>query len=344
MLTKRKVTISISALFQQSSISMPQARNLERSLEIRRDPLTATTYLNYGKGVEDYMFYENNPAGEVAMMLAESLIDLKGNWLYTALLQTSLQGPEPPWSSDGWSFVPLNLSTITQDLSSSVTARHREKQAASLLRTTNLTVRTSALRGRVDCSVIEDLQPEMWLATEDEMKNSTSLDRVYYPKISFNFDNASSQITPMAATPECCYNRSDPSVSTQSLDMVTTLGYWTENRDSINVTTKYFTVKLIRGRAGFREVGDFAQNPRMVFREPPAVQALNCVPIFETAAAEVTIEPSTGAVQDFDILSDPRPDAVAWSDSFQLRRSNESTYHFHNSTETRRFYHNITMR
>ncbi|KAJ4333904.1 hypothetical protein N0V87_007274 [Didymella glomerata] len=130
--------------------------------------------------------------------------------------------------------------------------------------------------------------------------------------------------------------------SVKSLSMVTTLGYWTENRDSINVTTRDFTAKWVRGKAGFREVGDFAQNPRMVFREPPAIQVLNCVPVFETADAEVTVEPSTGAVQEFDILGDPAPDAVAWSDNFQLRRSNESTYQFHNSTETRRFYHNIT--
>ena len=296
------------------------------------------------------MFYEGNPAGEVAMMLAESLIDLEGNWLYTALLQASLQGPEPAWSRDGWSFVPLNASNLTQDLSANGTAKLREDQAAKLLRTENLTVKTSAIRGRVECSVIEDVQPDMWLATEGGKKNSTSFenstsfDRVYYPQITFKFDNSSSQITPMAAAPECCYNRSDPSISAQSLDMITTLGYWTENRDSDNITTKDFTAKWIRGKAGFREVGDFAQNPRMVFKEPPALQVLHCIPVFETADAEVTVEPSTGAVQEFDILEDPTPDAVAWSDNFLLRRSNESTYQFHNATETRRFYLNITTR
>lgn len=334
----------MSALFQQNSVSMPQTRNLERSLEVRRDPLLATTSLQYSEGIEDYMFYEGNPAGEVAMMLAESLIDLEGNWMYTALLQASLQGPEPPWSSDGWSFAPLNLSKLTRDLSISRTANPRENGATKGLHTANLTVKTSAVRGRVDCSFIEDLKPDMWLATEGGTRNSTSPDRLYYPQITLKFENATSQVTPMAATPECCYNRSDASISTESLNMVTTLGYWTENRDSINVTTRDFTAKWVRGKAGFREVGDFAQNPRMVFREPPAIQVLNCVPVFETADAEVTVEPSTGAVQEFDILGDPAPDAVAWSDNFQLRRSNESTYQFHNSTETRRFYHNITTR
>lgn len=340
----------MSALFQQNSVSMPHIRNLERSLEVRRDPLLATTSLQYGEGIEDHMFYEGNPAGEVAMMLAESLTDLEGNWLYTALLQASLQGPEPAWSRDGWSFVPLNLSELTQNLSASGTANLQEAQAAQLFRTANLTVQTPAVRGRAECSVVDDLQPDMWLATEGGMKNSTffenstSFDRVYYPQIMFNFDNSSSQITPMAATPECCYNQSDPNVSTQSLDMVTTLGYWTENRDSDNITTKDFTAKWIRGKTGFREVGDYAQNPRMVFKEPPAIRVLKCIPVFETADAKVTVEPSTGAVQEFEILGDPTLDAVAWSDNFLLRRSNESTYKFHNTTEIRRFYLNITTR
>ncbi|KAF3037636.1 hypothetical protein E8E12_004832 [Didymella heteroderae] len=336
------LTISMSALFQQNSFSMPQARILERNLEIRRDPLIATTFLEYGEGIEDRMFYKGNPAGEVSMMLAETLIDLESNWLYTALLQASLQGPEPPWSSDGWNFAPLDLSEVTQDLSVIRMANNQGNETAKFLNTANLTARTSAVRGRVECSVIEDLQPDMWLTTEGGTKNSTSSDRVYYPQIAFSFENATSQITPMAATPECCYNQTDPSISTQSLDMVTTLAYWTEKRDSINVTTRDFTAKWIRGTAGFRDVGGFAQNPRMVFREPPAIQALNCVPYFETADAEVTVEPSTGAVQGFSILGNPTPDAVAWSDNFQLRRSNESNYRFHNSTETRRFYHNIT--
>jgi hypothetical protein len=340
----------MSALFQQNSVSMPHIRNLERSLEVRRDPLLATTSLQYGEGIEDHMFYEGNPAGEVAMMLAESLTDLEGNWLYTALLQASLQGPEPAWSRDGWSFVPLNLSELTQNLSASGTANLQEAQAAQLFRTANLTVQTPAVRGRAECSVVDDLQPDMWLATEGGMKNSTffenstSFDRVYYPQIMFNFDNSSSQITPMAATPECCYNQSDPNVSTQSLDMVTTLGYWTENRDSDNITTKDFTAKWIRGKAGFREVGDYAQNPRLVFKEPPAIRVLQCIPVFETADAKVTVEPSTGTVQEFEILGDPTLDAVAWSDNFLLRRSNESAYKFHNTSEIRRFYLNITTR
>lgn len=334
----------MSALFQQNSVSMPHIRSLERSLEVRRDPLVATTSLQYGEGIEDYMFYDGNPAAEVATMMAESLIDLKDNWLYTALLQAALQGPEPPWSSDGWSFAPLDLSGLTRDLSTSRTADLLGNDAAKLIQTANLTVKTSAVRGRVQCSVIDDFLPAMWLATEGGWRNLTASDRLYYPQITLEFENATSQITPMAATPECCYNQSDPSVSTQSLNMITTLGYWTENRDSINVTTKDFTAKWVRGKAGFREVGNLAQNPRMVFKEPPAIQVLNCIPTFETADAEVTVDLSTGTVQKFDILGDPAPDAVAWSDNFQLRRSNESSYQFHNSTELRRFYHNITTR
>lgn len=334
----------MSALFQQNSVSMPQTHTFDPSLEIRRDPLVAETYLTTSSGVEDSNYYQNNVAEQTGIMLAGALGGLEGNWMYTALLQTSLQGPEPAWSRGGWSFVPIDLSNLTWKATEGMEAGPDYPVIEVSPQTANLTVQTAALRGRIECNIIKGFEPGMWLATSNGTKNSTSFDHVYYPQISMEFSNSTTYITPMEATPECCFNNTSSGNTSQSLDMDVTLGYWTENRDSNKATIRNFTTKWIHGKAGFKDVGSVPiYEPRMAFAQPPAIQVLNCVPHFETANAEVTVEPRTGNVQDFAILGDPTEDTVAWSDNIQLRRSNE-TYIFHNSTEERRFYHNITAR
>jgi hypothetical protein len=46
------------------------------------------------------------------------------------------------------------------------------------------------------------------------------------------------------------------------------------------------------------------------------LQAINCRPQIESAAADVTVDYSTGAVEEFTVLEDPKPDLAPWSDPF----------------------------
>ena len=56
----------------------------------------------------------------------------------------------------------------------------------------------------------------------------------------------------------------------------------------------------------------------LYFPEPPTIQALNCMPTFESSPAVVTVEPKTGVVKHYRILDDPLREDVAWSDHYLL--------------------------
>jgi len=320
VLTISTVTVPMSALFVQGKASMPENYGLNRTLEVRRDPLLGVRILGTDKdrnwtAYNDEGYYK----GEIGSMLAQVFAELKTNWLYTALIQASLQGPEPAWSKSGWSFVPLALTNILHDAYRAPEGATRDPIAI------NVTVRTTALRARAECSIIPNIEPQKWLWTRNETSflkqhNLTGYDTIYYPRDSLSFNNnvTATRFTPQGTIPECFYNvtRSEPS---EELYMEFTLGYWTENFG--NVSMGEFTAKWIHGTSGFRNVGYAPENPRMVFAVPPEIRALTCVPHFEIADAEVMVDVSNGFVQDFGIIGDPRSDGVAWSDDFRLRES-----------------------
>jgi hypothetical protein len=56
-----------------------------------------------------------------------------------------------------------------------------------------------------------------------------------------------------------------------------------------------------------------------MFTEVPSLQALNCRPVIELAEADVTVDYTTGVVQDFTILGEPQPNSQPWSDPFVER-------------------------
>jgi hypothetical protein len=77
--------------------------------------------------------------------------NLSSYYMYTAIVQLALNGSEPAWSKDGWSFVPIELSSIS---SSESLAELGASQADSLGSSsqTNVTFNTRAIRGRIECS------------------------------------------------------------------------------------------------------------------------------------------------------------------------------------------------
>jgi hypothetical protein len=55
---------------------------------------------------------------------------------------------------------------------------------------------------------------------------------------------------------------------------------------------------------------------RLIWTDPPRLTALNCLPIIESANANVTVDSGTGVVLEFKILSDPVDCPDAWSDVY----------------------------
>ncbi|KAH0025825.1 hypothetical protein KCU78_g4591, partial [Aureobasidium melanogenum] len=61
-------------------------------------------------------------------------------------------------------------------------------------------------------------------------------------------------------------------------------------------------------------------HPLFIWSEQPKLAAINCTPIFEHATANITVDITTGAVQDYSILGTPQNATEAWSDPY-LRRN-----------------------
>lgn len=88
------------------------------------------------------------------------------SWLNGAVIQTAYNVSQPAWSLDGWSFAPVNLSSISEGLkypSAKLTASRKfgpvnfTDSEAVLGTNISVTLQTQAVRGRIECSSYETL-------------------------------------------------------------------------------------------------------------------------------------------------------------------------------------------
>jgi hypothetical protein len=254
---------------------------------------------------------------KVEQIVQDTLYTLGTDWMYTAIVQAAFKGPEPVWSQDDWSFVPVPL--VSEDPAS---AKHRSSTLGGDRSSANLTVQTPAIRARLHCSTVQSLS----------LSNSSGNDDVYfytnhlYTDMSYllGHGNFTTRFTAQNDRIWCCFESTG---NTRYIPAV--IAYWTENWwvSGRNGTTGNFTVKWVQG------VVLGGDDPGLgLFHEPPAIQALNCMPTFESSRAEVTVEPKTGAIQEYRILNTPLREDIAWSDYFQWHipsgysRSEESGY------------------
>lgn len=93
-------------------------------------------------------------------IIADLYTNLSTNWLYSAALELTMNGSQPPWSRDGWSFVPFQLGQCENN------SLIQDAIKSSGGPTTNTSVTTPAIRGRIDCSPFANLDnTSAWLAT-----------------------------------------------------------------------------------------------------------------------------------------------------------------------------------
>jgi hypothetical protein len=253
-------------------------------------------------------------------LLTGDFFNLKADWMNPAVIQDAYNGPAPTWSKDDWNFVPVFLTL--EDLLSIQDLRSQFQDAAV---PANLTVQTPAIRITLDCSVIEAAKnTSNWFPQREPYDNSTGLD-VYYNFDATMFDDLNdtqiTRVTAQGTSPHCCGNVTDDTVHKKTYDPAV-VAYWTENWLSNGSNAEpggNFTIKWIRGPAGFVENPYSTIDSLLFFSEAPVMQALNCVPGFEASKAEVLVDLKSGVVHDYRILSKPVPDNVAWSDSWTYR-------------------------
>ena len=340
------VTISMSALFQRESGNFLQTTNAGRALELRTVPylyeITTSNSPDWGDQ-------------GAAQVLENLYSNMNTNWMYSATIQLSLNGSQPPWSQDGWSFVPIDVSSITNasTIQNAGNAPDEPGQSASTLNPANISVQTPAIRGRVECSPYDGLNNlSNWITTYDLTNSSvwnvsvnpkdlktgyelgarnqfgntgatTALSMIYLTDSVWNgYESYASLNTSIFANPSqitCCGNSS----SSKDSAGAAAVGYWSSNDpNNFPFSGAYswpvnFTSKWIYGsmRSDYYRVNDSFTN-HLIFTEVPGIQAINCKPIIEIAEANVTVDQTTRQVQSFEILEEPTLSANAWTDVF----------------------------
>jgi hypothetical protein len=318
----------MSALFGSSNGVLISVSKLPQKLELRNIPLIrqVSIYASNSTWKFDYNV-TSEPSVENGPMVIDALYTPGTDWMYTALIQTAFKGPEPAWSQDDWSFVPVP-SILQQNAST----KHSNSTRGGVHSLTSLTVQTPALRARLDCSNVEwQRNSSLWFRAKNETDNAykdiSGLDNYFSLEGIVFAGNFSTRLTAQADDLQCCAN-----LTQNTLHNPAVVAYWTENwlelpyKNGYTIfdTGRNFTVKWIRGPAGFAQTTTLPWD-NMYFPEPPTIQALNCMPTFESSRAEVTVEPETGVVQQYRILDTPVREDVAWSDNFQWRNLSEDT-------------------
>ncbi|KAH6629643.1 hypothetical protein C7974DRAFT_312087 [Boeremia exigua] len=310
------------------------SKDLNQTLELRRDPFVRKVAMGYTKETID----RGPPISRewntwIGPTLEETFTDLSTNWMYTAMIQSTMDGPDPRWSKEGWSFIPLDLGGLVETLT----------LTNSSLIAHNVTVQTPAIRARIECSAIEEVaNSSLWYkrfneSGVDAYYGSSLPDAMYIPRILIEHDSRYTRLIAQATQPSCCGNSTEPGATDE--EKMTVLAYWTENWLN-GTTTGDFTIKWLRGPTGF---GSFQQRglTHLYFSKPPSIQAVNCIPTIETASARAVVDQQTGNVRDFQILEHPVSADVAWSDAFQFRNVTEEPV-WKNSTEGQILHHDVT--
>jgi hypothetical protein len=336
-----KVTIAMSALFDTRIGVFDRSTDVPRLLELRNNPIVRRTRIyspqstwqyNYTPTIDSVRIFGQKGFSD---LVQDALFDLDTDWMYTAILQGALGGPAPAWSKDEWSFVPLS-----SDMETSSLAKFANSGSD---RSSNLTLETAAIRARLECSTLDwPGTRSTWLnwAESNDTRDSTihvpgGLNYIYWPKLFVSEGEESTRMTAQRNVIQCCGNITNNTEQTEQF-APSVLAYWTENWGAsktdwepilgLSDTNGNFTVKWIRGPAGVGSIsGRFKETDQLYYPEPPAIQALNCVPYFETSTARVTTEIFSGTVQDYHILETPTQERVAWSDAYKWRNISEGT-------------------
>ncbi|KAL5393093.1 hypothetical protein PMIN06_001716 [Paraphaeosphaeria minitans] len=308
-------TIATSALFEQTTGVINDAVKLNRSLELRQIPylrMVNETYPpTYGgsRGAYGYPY--------VGTVLEDLFGNLTNNWLYSGVIQATMNGSEPKWSKDGWSFVPVDLSDLKnrQTATSDTDSDQSDAYGAPI----NITMTTPAIRGRVECYQPEEIRngSTNWnynTTWTDPDTNQTK--KVNMPATSM----FGGPTLPDSRYVSCCYNHTDSSLN-GSAPLPLALGYWTQDfantSEYVSASLNNFTVKWVAGDGASLD-GLMSDQETLYFPNIPNIQAVKCMPVFEKAEADIVVDKQGGSVLSYHILGEPTPDDGAWTDAFVL--------------------------
>lgn len=328
-------TVSMSALWQRTGGSRHADMILTRTLEPRTQPFVYKYAVGSSMG-------GGSQVGKTT--LSEFYGHLSTNWLYSATLQLAYNGSEPPWSKDGWSFVPIELSSIQESETYKGTPSTKDSTSSAGRKSpsVNVTLTTPALRGILNCTPLEaTANLSSWLTEwdlTDSAKwnisvNPAGLDRGFEVNDIIELGTqAAFSTTPILAqehTIICCSNTSGDTSSESAI------GYWSTNYRQYQMYDfqtdsgpypRNLTLKWISGNAARqlyignetyqRGNGESQDFRHLIWSKTPGMSAINCQPRIEWTNATVTVDMETNQIWDYKILGTAEPVDWPWTDVY----------------------------
>jgi hypothetical protein len=219
----------MSALFERQPGAFIHSLQVTRDIEPRQIPF-----------LHSDTFFTKNPSREGAnipgRILAKAFTDVKSNWMYSAAIQLTLDGDEPVWSKDGWSFTPVSISKLP-DIANSTRLQNigESAEARPFSSTVNLTIQTTAMRARLICEPRSEdvMNTSSWLQTVHFKRFSNSTKGPVNNSPAFDitpimFTNRSTSMLAHPGRFACCLNQSSGTYP-QSIAM----GYWSANDGNV---------------------------------------------------------------------------------------------------------------
>lgn len=338
------LTVSMSALFERESRNVSRQLPLFQSLEIRQVPIITE--------VEP----DKSSSGNAALQSLDNLyLDASKNWLYGASIQQSYNGSQLPWTSEGWSFLPIDLSAITTASNKPSSSSSVTGDGATAAFAVNVTVSVPAIRARLNCEAIEELRNiSSWISSV----NLTNEGNEYRPSdfaqinetgrtkafslLSDLFKETESHTTLLLKGKEasCCSN------GTLADPQRAILGYWAPVLPARQLPGRHelpyqnlswplsLTTKWIVGKSFNLTANGFTTATSMFYEEVPQIQAARCEPVIEIADSIVVVNKDTGDVISHTIQEGAVSADAAWTDVFTLHASRNKTTNSETSPET----------
>ncbi|KAF3042745.1 hypothetical protein E8E12_009756 [Didymella heteroderae] len=327
--------ISMAAIFERHTIIHTQATD-DSDIETIRSLMTRQEPFDFAISLGQRPFY-----------LTDSLLGTsETDWLYNALDDITLQTPALPWTRDDWVFTPVNV-TNWDDRSVLYVASQPQSEprndVASFASSFNVSLTTSAIRGRLECEAVT-LSATEWLDDVDTAYpnrfDKAAAGHVLAMAISTN-DGFTAPVFSAPRRLACCTNGTEQ--SKQSV-----VAYWSSNntvydeRPAISVDpsepedtrvssgwTKDFAVKWIVGSAASTTVPgsepNFISNTIgtanesvLYFTDEPQMSILKCNPIIERVNASITFARDTSQILKYELLEDPQPATGAWDYAYDV--------------------------
>jgi hypothetical protein len=327
------LTVSMSALFERESRTITQEQSLPRGLELRQVPLITEVDLAGASF-----------AGQAeAKVLNNLFMDVSKNWLYGAGMQQSFNGSSLPWTSDGWNFLPVDLSPIASDPPRTAATNFPNKTDGTPVFSVNVTVKVPAIRARLDCSAVDEVaNVSAWIDFDDltnktdnfmpdelnKFNQSGKIEFYSLPTDIFMGTDVHTTVLASDRAAGCCQN------GTATNPQRSVLGYWSPVIPSDKTPNFYdypyenlpwpliLTTKWIVGRPVV--VKDYNDENVVLFKEQPRIQMARCEPIIETTEALVTLDASTGDVHSYHTEGKAAKVDVAWADVFTRHEDPEA--------------------